>query len=85
MEEAEGLAYDDPRSHSNATVMEADSLQGPELSLHHGTADSLPNTSRSSALHTLGLPMEHMPPLEVTVAGRDAVKVHINEEELNNL
>ena len=34
MEEAEGLAYDDPRSDSDATVIEADGSQGPELSLY---------------------------------------------------
>ena len=32
MEEAEGLAYDDPQSDSNATVTGADGLQGPGLS-----------------------------------------------------
>ena len=77
MEETEGLAYDDPWSDSNAMVMGADGSQGP--------ADSPPNTSRSLALHWPGLPMEHMLPLEPAVTGMDAVEVHIDEEELNDL
>ena len=85
MEEAEGLAYDDPRSDSDATVMGVDGSQGPESSLHDKPTDSLPNTPRSLAPCLLGLPMEHMLPLEPTVTGVDAVKVHIDKEELNNL
>ena len=34
VEEAEGLAYDDPWSDSDTTVMGVDCSQGPELSLH---------------------------------------------------
>ena len=85
MEEAEGLAYDDPRSDSNAKVMGADGSQGSGLSLHDEAANSPPNNPRNSALHMPGSPMEHMPPLETTVTGRDTVKVHVDEEELNNL
>ena len=85
MEEAEGLAYDDPRSDSDATVMGVDSLQGPGLSLHDEVANSPPNTLRSLAPCMPGFPMEHMPPLEATVAGGNAVEVHVDEEELNNL
>ena len=85
MEEAKGLAYDDPRSDSDATVMGADSLQGPELSLHDEATDSPPNTPRSSAPHMPGSPMEHMLPLEATVTGGDAVEVRVDKEELNNL
>ena len=85
MEEAEELAYDDPRSDSDTMVMRADGLQGPELSLHNEATDSPPHTPRSSALCTLGLPMDYMPPLEATVTGGDVVKVHVDEEELNNL
>ena len=44
MEESEGLAYDDPHSDSNATIMGVDSLQGPQLSSHDEPADSPPNT-----------------------------------------
>ena len=84
MEEAEGLAYDDPQSDSSATVMGADGLQGPGLSLCYEAADSLPNTPRSLAPCMLGSPMEHMPLLEATVTDRCAVKVHV-DEELNNL
>ena len=65
MEEAEGLAYDDPRSDSDAMVMGTDGLQGPELSLHDEATDSPPHTPRSLALHMPGLPIDHMPPLEV--------------------
>ena len=79
MEEAEGLAYDDPWSDSDATVMGVDGSQWPELSLCDEPTDSTPNTLRSSALHMPGSPMEHMPPLEATVAGGNIVKVHIDE------
>ena len=85
MEEAEGLAYDDPRSDSDATVMGAVGSQGPELSLHDEPADSPPNTSRSLARCSLGSQMEHMLPLVPTVTGVDAVEVHVDKEELNDL
>ena len=85
MEEAEGLAYDDPRSDSDATVMGVDGSQGPELSLHDEATDSSPNTPRSSALCIPGSPMEHMLPLEAAVTGGDAIEVYIDEEELNDL
>ena len=85
MEEAKGLAYDDPRSDSDALVMGADGSQGPGLSLHYEAANSPPNTPRSLALCMPGLPIEHMPLLEATVTGGDVVKVHVDKEELNNL
>ena len=85
MEEAKGLAYDDPRSDSNTMAMGANSLQGPELSLHDKATDSLPNTPRSLVPHMPGSPMEHMPPLEAAVTSGDAVEVHVDEEGLNNL
>ena len=85
MEGTKGLAYDDPRSDSDAIIMGVDGLQGPELSLHDEPAGSPPNTPRSLAPHLPGLPMEHMLPLGLAVTGMDAVKVHIDEEELNNL
>ena len=66
-------------------VMGADGSQGPGLSLHDEATDSPPNTPRSLAPCTPGLPMDYMPPLEATVTGGDAVKVHVDEEELNNL
>ena len=43
MEEAEGLAYDDPWSDSDATVMGADGSQGPALSLHNEATNSPPH------------------------------------------
>ena len=85
MEEAEGLAYDDPRSDSDATGMGADGSQGPELSFCGKATDSPPNTLRSLAPCMPGSSMEHMLPLEATVTGGDAVEVQINEEELNNI
>ena len=85
MEEAEGLVYDDPQSDSNTKVMGADGTQGPALSLCDETTNSPPHTPRSSALCTLGLPMDHMLLLQAAVTGRDVVKVHVDEEELNNL
>ena len=85
MEEAEGLVYDDPWSDSNATIMGADGSQGSELSLCYEPTDSLPNTPRSLTPCSPGSPMEHMPPLEPTVASMDTVKVHIDKEELNDL
>ena len=85
MEEAEGLAYDDPWSDSDATVMGADGSQGPALSSRDKPTDSQPNTLRSLAPHSPGLPMEHMPPLVPAVVGVDLVEVHITEEELADL
>ena len=89
MEESEGLAYDDPHSSSNATIMGADSLPGPPLSSHEESANSPPNTLRGSALHSLGLPMEQMLPLVPAVtmpaSGIDTVEVHIPQSELDNL
>ena len=85
MEEAKGLAYDDPRSDPNAMVMGVDNLQGSGLSLHDEATDSPPNTPRSLAPHPPGLPMEHMLLLEATVTSGDVVKVHVDKEELNNL
>ena len=84
MEEAKGLAYDDPWSDSDATVMGVDGSQGPGLPLHDEATDSPPNTLRSLVPHMPELPMEHMLPLEVTVTGKDTVEVHVDEEELNN-
>ena len=85
MEETEGLAYDDPRSDSNAMIMGAEGSQGPELYLYDKATDSPPNTLRNSASHMLGSPMEHMPLLGAAVTDGNAVEVHVDEEELNNL
>ena len=72
----EGLAYDDPRSDLDAMVMGADGSQGPALS---------PHTPRRAAPCMPGSPMDHMLPLEVAIACRDAVEVHVDEAELDNL
>ena len=85
MEETEGLAYDDPRLDSNAMVMGADGLQGPALSLHDEAANHPPHTPRCATPHMPGSLMDHMLPLEAAIAGRDAVEVHVNEAELDNL
>ena len=85
MEGSEGLAYDDPRSDSDATVMGADGLQRPVLSLHGQAANPPPHTPRHATPSMLELPMDHMPPLEVAITHRDAVEVHVDEAELDNL
>ena len=85
MEEAEKLAHDDPRSDSYATVMGADGPQGPALSLCDKAAKSLPHTPRCVAPHMPGSPMDHMPPLEVAITSGDAIEVHVDEAELDNL
>ena len=76
MEGLEGLAYDDPRLDSNATVMGVDSPWGPAL---------LPHTPRHVAPHMPESPMDHMPPLEAAIAHGDAMEVHVDEAELGNL
>ena len=83
--EAEGMAYDDPLSDSDATVTGMDGSQGPALSLHDEATSSPPHTPRSSAPHTTGSPMDHMLLLEAAVTSRNAVEVHVDEEELDNL
>ena len=59
--------------------------QGPALSLHDEAANSLPHIPRHAVPHMLGSPMDHMPLLEVAVAGADAVEVRVDEVELDNL
>ena len=85
MEGSEGLAYDDLRLDSDAMVMGADSPQGPALSLSDEAANPPPHTSRCAALHMPGSPMDHMPLLEVAITGGDAIEVHVDEAELDNL
>ena len=64
--------------------MGADDLQGPALSLCDKAINCPARTLRSATPHVLGSPMDQMPPLEVAIAGGDAVKVHMDEDELNN-
>ena len=89
MEELEGLAYNDPHSISDATVMRAGSLPGTPLSSHDDSAKSLSNTSEGLAPHSPGSPMEQMPLLVPAVAtpvsGADTVEVHIPQAELDGL
>ena len=76
MEGLEGLAYDDPRLDSNATVTGADGPWGPAL---------LPHTLSHAAPRMPGSPMYHMLPLEVAITHGDTVEVHVDEAELDNL
>ena len=85
MEGAERLAYDDLQLDSDATVMGVDGPQGPALSLHDEATNPLPHTPRCAVLHMPGLLMDHMPPLEAAIASGDAVEVHVDEVELENL
>ena len=89
MEESEGLAYNDPHSSSDATIMGADSLLVPPLSSHEESGNSLPTTVRGPVPHAQGSPMEQMPPLVPAVAmpasGADTVEVHVSQSELDNL
>ena len=85
MEELEGLAYNDPRSDSDATITGVDGPQGSQLSSHDEPADSPPNTPWGLAPHLPGLPMEHMPPLMPAVTSVDTVEVHVTEVELDDL
>ena len=86
MEGSEGLAYDDPQSDSDATVMVVDGLQGPALSLHdEATNPPPPHTLRHAARCMPGSPMDHMPPLEAATTGGDTIEVHVDEAELDNL
>ena len=91
MEESVGLAYNDPRSSSDITIMGADSPSVPPLSSHDKSGGSLPSRSRGSAPRSPGSPMEAgaMPPLVPTVTkptpGADTVEVHVPQSELDNL
>ena len=76
MEGLKGLTYDDPRSDSDAMVMGVDCSWGSAL---------LPHTLRHAALYMPESPMDHLPPLEVTITGADAMVVHVDESELDNL
>ena len=72
MELSEGLAYNDPRSDSDAMGTGADCPWGPALS---------PHTPSHATLHMPGSPMDRLPPMEVAIA----VEVHMNESELEDL
>ena len=89
MEESEGLAYHDPCSSSDTTVMGADSPSVPPLSSHDESGGFPPTTMRGSAPRSPGLYMEEMLPLVPTVAmpasGADTVEVHVHQSELDNL
>ena len=84
IEEAEGLAYDDLWSNSDAMVTELDGSQEPALSLRDEATNSPPHTLRRVALLMPRSPMAHMLPLEVAVTSRDAIEVHVDEVELDN-
>ena len=69
MEGSQGLAYDDLQSDSDATMTGVECLWG--------TASS-PPTQGPVTLCMLGSPMDQLPPME-------AVEVHVNEAELEDL
>ena len=91
MEESEGLAFDDPYSCSDTTVMGADSPSVPPFSPHDESVESPPTRSRGSAPHSLGSPMEAggmlllMPTVAMPASGADTVEVHVPQSELDNL
>ena len=69
MEGLQGLAYDDPRSDSNAMKTGADCPRG---------TTSMPPTQGPVTPRMPGSPMDQLPPME-------AVEVHVNEAELEDL
>ena len=91
MEESEGLAFDNPRSGSDTTVMRADSPSVPQFSPRDKLVESPPTRLRGSAPHSPRLSMEAggMPPLMPTVAtaasGADTVEVHVPQSKLDNM
>ena len=85
MEGLEEQPYDDPRSDSDAMVTGVHGLQRPALSLCDEAANPPPHTPRCAAPSMPGLLMDHMPLLEAAIASGDAVEVHVDEAELDNL
>ena len=91
MEESVGLAYDDPCSSSDTTIMGADSPSVPPLSSCDESAGSSPSKSRGSAPRSLGSPMEAgemlmlVPTVTTLTPGVDTVEVHVPQSELDNL
>ena len=89
MEESVRLAYDNPYSSSDTTIMGVDSPSVPPLSSCDESGGSPPTRSGSSTPHSPGSPMEEMPLLVPTVAmlasGADTVEVHVPQSELDNL
>ena len=69
MEGLQGLAYDNPWSDLDATVMGADCPRGPVSS---------PHTWSPVTLRMPGSLMDQLPPME-------AMEVHVNESELEDL
>ena len=70
---------------SDAMVMGEDNLHGPALSLCDEATKPLPHTLRCVAPHMPGSPIDHMPPVEAAITSRDAIEVHVDEAELDNL
>ena len=89
MEESVGLAYDAPRSSSDATITGVDHPSVPPLSSHDESGGSPPTRSRGSAPCSPELLMEEMLLLVPTVAmlasGVDTVEAHVPQSELDNL
>ena len=72
MEGSERLAYDEPWSDSDATVVGVDCPQGPVLS---------PRTPSHATPRMPGSPMDQLPPMEVAIT----VEVHVTKSELDDL
>ena len=85
MEGSKGLAYDDLWLDSDTMVMGADGLQGPALSLCDKAANPPPLTLRHAVPRMLGSRMDYMPPLERAITSGDAIEVHVDEADLDNL
>ena len=81
MEESAELAYDDPYSSSDTTVMGVDSPSVPPLSSPDESEGSLPTRLRGSAPCSPGSPMEEMrslvPAVATPASGVDTVEVHV--------
>ena len=86
-----GLAYNNPHSSSDTTIMGVDSLLVPQLSSCDKSGGSLPSRLRGSAPHSPGSPMEAgemlllVPAVATLTPGVDTVEVHVPQSELDNL
>ena len=91
MEGSEVLAFDDPHSGSDTTIMGVDSPSVPLFSPHDESGDSLATRLRGSAPHSPELPMEVggmlplVPMVTTPASGADTVEVHVPQSELDNL
>ena len=80
MEESEELAYDDPCSSSDATIIGVDIPSVPPLSSCKESGNCLLTTARGPAPHAQGSPMEQMPPLVTCPNTRGRVWHHVEHQ-----